>query len=205
MITLCSNHLANQLKCTMRWNSPLTLVHHTIPVIASCWQMWRNQYQRCFQTSDLVLPEKKFQTKLGSLVFPEVSVNVFSSWIRTVFIWNHWGQYWSNEAPLPYDEGKTAGEHTLVSQSCCTEESHILTTKWQTFSRDIKRSKSYIPAKQQWLQESWCLISISFCKSSCKAYQVHYTIQENCTKLHRSPLCERTLPIITILHFRFTK
>lgn len=33
----------------------------------------------CFQTSDLVLPEKKFQTKLGSLVFPEVSVNVFSS------------------------------------------------------------------------------------------------------------------------------
>lgn len=47
--------------------------------------------------------------------------------------------------------------------------------------------------------------SISFCKSSCKAYQVPYTIQEKCTKLHRSALSEKILPKITILRFRFTK
>lgn len=33
----------------------------------------------CFQKSDRVLPEKNFQTKLGSLVFQKVSVNVFSN------------------------------------------------------------------------------------------------------------------------------
>lgn len=43
----------------------------------------------CFQTSDLVLPEKKFQTKLGSLVFPEVSVNVFLVYLPSVIQFSH--------------------------------------------------------------------------------------------------------------------
>lgn len=155
----------------------------------------------CFQTSDLVLPEKKFQTKLGSLVFPEVSVNVFSSLSpisdtvqssserckHTGFLYVQ-KNYDNVEKELPSFEITGDNIDLMKHPSHMTKEN--TGRAYIGFSILLYRGESYPHYQMTNLWQRYqafqiiyscqavmiarilMLFSISYCESSCKTYQV---------------------------------